>query len=157
MVVSDNRGHGTNCAGIIASRVGNYAELDASGVAPEVTIVPMKVLNSHGWGGVMDAVDALGFLAKRSSEKNYYIVNASWGTTGCSRALTDAIKEVTDEGSLVVAAAGNNGDDLEICPYYPASYAGSSGAVLAVSAAKLKQKFFKGQALLREGAAMRPK
>lgn len=50
------------------------------------------------------------------------VISASWGSTQNSRALRDVIKKAGDEGILFVAAAGNNGDNSDVRPHYPAGY-----------------------------------
>ena len=46
----DDNGHGTHCAGIIASN-GNLV-----GVAPNVKILPLKFLNNYGSGDIAKAL-----------------------------------------------------------------------------------------------------
>ena len=62
-----------------------------------------------------DVVDkAVGMGAK--------IINASWGGAPCSEILKERIESLADFDVLFIAAAGNNGSDLEIYPEYPASF-----------------------------------
>ena len=51
------------------------------------------------------------------------ILNNSWGGSGFSQALSDAIEITGDLGILFVAAAGNTGGNTDLFPHYPASYA----------------------------------
>src|SRR6185436_6683294 len=50
------------------------------------------------------------------------VINLSWGTVGMSIALREAIDRALRRDVVVVCSAGNNGQDLETSPYYPASF-----------------------------------
>jgi hypothetical protein len=50
------------------------------------------------------------------------VINASWGGSGPSEALREAIQSASGAGVLFVAAAGNTGTDNDLFPFYPASY-----------------------------------
>jgi subtilisin family serine protease len=49
------------------------------------------------------------------------ITSNSWGGGGFSRALYDEIKISEGEGGLFIAAAGNEGQDIDSRPTYPVS------------------------------------
>lgn len=105
--------HGTHVAGIVAAAENGSGTI---GVAPGVTIMPLKFLGSHG-GSLADALDAIEYASDHGAD----ILNASWGTTHDSSMLRDAL---SDSGMLVVAAAGNEGQNLDTTsdPRYPAAY-----------------------------------
>ena len=51
-----------------------------------------------------------------------HVINASWGGSGHSLLLRDAILAAQEEGIIFVAAAGNDdGSDNDLNPRYPAS------------------------------------
>lgn len=50
------------------------------------------------------------------------IINASWGGTGCSRALQQKVSEAISQNVLFISAAGNNGLNLERFPEFPAAF-----------------------------------
>lgn len=99
----DDNGHGTHVAGIAA---GNWQ--DGSGVAPEATIVPVKVLDSSGSGNLSDVVDGLNWCLSR----NIPIVNMSLGSPRDTQTMRAAVAALWEAGLLAVAAAGNEGPRL---------------------------------------------
>ena len=104
--------HGTHVAGSIAAS-GNGVGI--AGVAPSVQIMAVKFIGP-GCGTDQQAIDAIAYAAAEGAK----IINASWGGSGASAALGDAIELVPDV--LVVAAAGNSNSDNDVAPVYPASY-----------------------------------
>jgi subtilisin family serine protease len=117
----DDNGHGTHCAGIIGAEGNNGKGI--AGINWNVEIMPLKFLSSTGSGSTKDAIEAINYVIDRKRKGvNVRIISASWGSTQRSRALRDAIKKAGDEGILFVAAAGNNGDDSDKRPHFPAGY-----------------------------------
>ncbi|HEX8920456.1 MAG TPA: S8 family peptidase [Pyrinomonadaceae bacterium] len=117
----DDNGHGTHCAGIIGAE-GNNA-YGIAGINWNVEIMPLKFLNGNGSGTTKDAIEAINYVIDRKQKGvNVRVLSASWGSTQKSRALQDAIKRAGDEGIMFVAAAGNNGDDSDKRPHFPAGY-----------------------------------
>jgi subtilisin family serine protease len=106
-VPQDDNGHGTNVAGIIAANANNGSS-GYSGVAPGTKILPVKVLDSNGAGSTASVVAGINYAV--SQQVN--LINLSLGTSGDSQALHDAIKNAVNAGILVVAAAGNEGNNL---------------------------------------------
>ncbi len=81
--------------------------------------MPLRILDANGAGYVSDAIRALDFAARHGVR----ISNNSWGYVGAaSQVLSDAIKAAGDAGQLVVVAAGNQGNDIDQVPNYPAAY-----------------------------------
>lgn len=117
--VTDDNGHGTHVAGIIAASGNNT--LGVSGVMWNATIMPLKFLDKNGDGYISDAVKAIDYATKMGA----FIINCSWGGPGYSKALDDAIKA---SSALVICAAGNevSSEDIDISPNYPASYTSSN-------------------------------
>lgn len=111
--------HGTHVAGSIAAS-GNGVGI--AGVAPAVKVMALRFLGSDpSCGADAQAIDAIAYAAANGAK----IINASWGGTDVSTALGSAIELVPDV--LVVAAAGNGGDDgigddNDFDPTFPASY-----------------------------------
>lgn len=117
----DDHGHGTHVAGLAAGTYG--------GVAPLAKILPVKVLNSQGRGDL--ATIAAGILY--AIDMGADIINLSLGGPAAGQASADVNKllsaVVTAKGNnaLLVAAAGNGGEDgIGDCndanPIYPASF-----------------------------------
>jgi serine protease AprX len=109
---SDEYGHGTHVAGIIAGN-GFDSGGARSGIAPASRLVVLKVLNGSGQGRISDVIAALDYVVTHKAELNIRVVNLSVAT-GVYESynldpLTQAAKRVVDAGIVVVAAAGNNG------------------------------------------------
>ena len=110
----DPSGHGTHVAGTVGARGDDGTGV--SGVAWTTRIMPLRVLGADGTGTVSDTIGAYE-LAARSGAR---IVNLSFGGTGASSAERDAIAAAPDV--LFVAAAGNDGADVDVKPTYPCAY-----------------------------------
>ena len=124
----DDDGHGTHVSGTIGA-VGNNGT-GLAGVAWTARIMAVKFLNGTGSGYVSDAVRALDYSIQNGAR----ISNNSWGGGGLSQALTAAIGRARTAGHIVVAAAGNAGQNGDFAPSYPAYYASQSDNVVSVSA-----------------------
>jgi RHS repeat-associated protein len=124
--VTDDHGHGTAMAGIIAAEGDNREGI--AGVMWRASIMPLKALDNTGSGTISDVVEAIDFAATHGAS----VINCSFGTDGYSQALLDAINRASMSGALVVTSAGNEGRDLSREPYYPASY--TAGNLITVGA-----------------------
>jgi subtilisin family serine protease len=101
--------HATHVAGTIGAR-GNNA-IGVTGINWDVRILSCKFLD-RGSGATADAVRCLDYVAlMKDRGVNIVATNNSWGGTGFSQALLDAIDAQRARGILFVAAAGNAGTD----------------------------------------------
>lgn len=117
----DDNGHGTHCAGIIGAEGENG--LGIAGVNWNVRIMPLKFMNSGGFGTTKDAIEAINYVIERKKAGvNVRIISASWGSTQKSRALEEVIRKAYENDILFVAAAGNSSVDNDRSPHYPSSY-----------------------------------
>lgn len=117
----DDYGHGTHVSGIIGA-VGNNGE-GVVGVNWHVKIMGLKCLDSDGHVLISNALTCIEYvLDMKDRGVNIKVTNNSWGSTGYSSALYDAINELRSSGILFVASVGNSGTDNDISPRYPASY-----------------------------------
>jgi subtilisin family serine protease len=123
---ADDQGHGTHVAGTIGA-VGNNG-IGITGVNWQVRLMPVKFLNSAGSGTTADAISAVLYAADNGAD----VLNNSWAGDEYSQALGDAIAATDAQGALFVAAAGNDSNDNDTSPTYPASYERPN--VLAVAA-----------------------
>lgn len=114
--IIDEQGHGTAIAGIIAAQGNNG--VGVSGVMWRAGLMSLRVLDNTGTGDVANAVEAIDYAISHGA----HVVNLSWGTTGESQALKDAIERAIRRGVVVVCSAGNGGQDLDQTPYYPSSF-----------------------------------
>lgn len=125
--IIDDNGHGSHVAGTIAALDNNIGVV---GVAPRVSLYPVKAFDRSGRGNISDVVDALNWCV----EKKVQVVNMSFGFTKNSMALERAIREAYRHNIVLVAAAGNSGGDDSVM--YPAKYP----EVIAVAASNSDDK-----------------
>ncbi len=109
----DDNGHGTHVAGTIAESTNNG--FGVAGIAYEATLMPLKVLSASGGGTVADIAEAIRFAADHNAD----VINMSFGGGGESSAVSEAIDYAHKKGVLIVAAAGNSGQNSAS---YPARY-----------------------------------
>jgi subtilisin len=119
----DDNGHGTHVAGTVAAVDNTVGVL---GVAPNVHLYGIKVLDSFGSGSYSDVVAGIEWAVSN----NIDIVNMSFGGSSGSRTLQTAVDDAYNKGMLLVAAAGNSGYDRKGTIGYPAKY----DSVIAVGA-----------------------
>jgi subtilisin family serine protease len=103
--------HGTFCAGILAA------------VAPDASIMPLRVFNDNGNTDLFTLAKAIRYARRNGAQ----VLNMSFGTLTDAKVLRDAIEYAKAGNVLLVASAGNNNTSA---PQYPAAYPG----VLAVAA-----------------------
>ena len=114
----DDNGHGTHVAGILGA-VGNNG-IGVIGVAPRVSLMPLKMLNAGGSGSIVGAVRAIDWaLAAKAAGVDLRVLNASWAGDANSQALAAAVNRAGQAGVLVVAAAGNTIPSRALFPTYP--------------------------------------
>ncbi|KAK6197912.1 peptidase S8/S53 domain-containing protein [Scheffersomyces amazonensis] len=107
----DSNGHGTHVAGIIGS--------ETYGVAKQVTIIEVKVLDSSGSGSLSTIISALEFAVNhRMRSGKPGVANLSLGAYKNS-VLNRAVNEAFNTGLVVVVAAGNS--NINACISSPAS------------------------------------
>jgi len=123
----DDNSHGTHCAGIIGA-VGNNG-IGVAGVNWSVRLMAVKILGRGGSGYVSDAVDGVYYSTRRGVR----LTSNSWGYYGqWSQALKDAIDNAGSSNVLFVAAAGNEQNNNDVTPMYPASF--DSANIVSVAA-----------------------
>ncbi len=112
----DNFGHGTAIAGIIGA-VGDNGT-GVVGVAWDVSIMPIKWAQGYT-GNLVDVLAATEYAIMMSVD----VMNHSWGEhfSAPPASLVDVFQAASDAGILLVCAAGNEGQDVEVEPFYPAS------------------------------------
>jgi RHS repeat-associated protein len=110
---SDDNGHGTAMASILASLKNDKGYL---GVAPEIELYSVKVLDKNGDGKYSSIIDGLQWAI----DNNINIVTMSFGGQRYSKILQEAINEAYAHNILIIAASGNNGDTEKID--FPARY-----------------------------------
>ena len=107
----DDNGHGSHVAGIIAGN-GYDSYGQKAGIAPDATLISLKVLDANGSGTISNIIAALNWVAANAKTYNIRVVNMSVGAAIHESYWTDpltlAAKAVTDKGITIVAAAAGN-------------------------------------------------
>ena len=124
--------HGTEMAGLVAAQRNSFGIL---GIAPGTGLLSVGAdfMQTQGaevvmsLGNILDALAfAMHWLVRNGHRR--VVMNFSWTTKDPNPMLEKRICALADQGYLLVAAAGNNGDDgvnpvsLDKSPRYPAVY-----------------------------------
>ena len=104
--------HGTHVAGTIAAADNGFGVV---GMAPGIDLHIIKVFNANGWGYSSD----LAYASEKCQAAGAKIINMSLGGGRPNSTEETAFKNFTSAGGLVIAAAGNDGNDVRT---YPAGY-----------------------------------
>ncbi len=119
-------GHGTHCAGTVGARGDNDGGI--AGVNWRVGLVAVKVLDAQGNGFLSDIAAGIDYAVDRGAA----VVSLSLGGPSDSATLENAITRAKQQGVLVVVAAGNESENNDIVPSYPAN--SPSDNVLSIAA-----------------------
>lgn len=114
---NDDNGHGTHVAGIIGAAANGTG---TTGVAPGVSLLPVKVLDASGSGSYTAVAQGITYAASKGAR----VISMSLGGSSPSTTLLTPLQTAAAT-SVIVAAAGNSGNAL--APGYPAAYATQSG------------------------------
>ncbi|MGI6627084.1 MAG: S8 family serine peptidase [Bacillota bacterium] len=118
----DRTGHGTFVTGILASQGNN--EKGLAGLTDHVNILSLRCFSSDGNGDynsgsgmVSTVLSAIGY----AMEQNVDVINMSFGGTNEAALLplAEKLQEASEQGIILVAAAGNGGSSTL---YYPAAF-----------------------------------
>lgn len=118
---NDDFGHGTHVTSVIAASTNN--SIATAGIAFNVMIMPLKVLDNTGNGNTQTIAQAIGYAVKNGAN----IINLSLGGTEADPIMEQAVKDALAAEVQIVAAVGNEGAAVV---NYPARYVG----VMAVGA-----------------------
>lgn len=113
---NDDQDHGSHVSGTIGARGNNGVGI--VGVNWNVSILPIKFLDAGGSGSLQNAVESINYARKMKVN----IMSNSWGGGGFSQTMLKAIQDAREEGILFVAAAGNESNNNDSTPTYPATY-----------------------------------
>jgi thermitase len=109
---TDDFGHGTMVAGIIAAETNNNEGV--AGVAWNCKILPVKVLDENGEGYMDTVADGIRWAVDNGAK----VINLSLGGPDLSQTLRLAVQYAFNKDVLVVSAAGNDNDKV----LYPAAF-----------------------------------
>ncbi len=111
---TDHHGHGTSAAGIVGARSDNG--LGVASYCWTCSIMPVKVLGDDGSGRTSDVAAGIVWATDNGAD----VINLSLGGSSGTTSMLNAVRYATDNDVLVVASAGNNGEEEAS---YPAAYA----------------------------------
>jgi len=111
----DDHGHGTHVAGTVGAEPNNAAGV--AGVNPNASIMAVKVLDANGAGTTAESLKAIDYVKAKGAD----VCNISWGGyyTQVDQAEYEAMAAAN---MLFVCAAGNDNENADISPFYPAAY-----------------------------------
>ena len=111
----DMNHHGTHVAGTIAESTNNG--IMGAGIAPEASIMAVRVLDGDGGGATSDVVDGIHFAADNGAN----VMNLSLGSDRANDVEEKAVAYAHDKGVFLACAAGNDGKEPVL---YPAAFQG---------------------------------
>jgi len=104
---NDCKGHGTSVASVIGG--------NTLGLAKDIRLHSVKVLNCGGWGSTSDIIAGIDWVT--NNHINPAVANMSLGG-GASSALDTAVNNLANSGVPIAVAAGNSNTDA--CTQSPA-------------------------------------
>lgn len=107
----DGTGHGNSVAGLIAAKDNDQG---ITGINPNAKIYSIRVLDDNNEAPLSRVIDGIYYAISKKVD----IINMSFGLDSYSEALKKAVDDAEKAGILVIAAAGNTGDNVQ----YPAAY-----------------------------------
>ncbi|MEW6047507.1 MAG: S8 family serine peptidase [Bacillota bacterium] len=133
---SDTDGHGTHVTSTILG-YNLYTLARFEGTAPNATVIPVKVLGNQGWGWESSVIAGILYVAdlKQRSVIGPTVINMSLGSAEPSFAELAAIRYAISQGVLVVASAGNEGEE-------GMAYPGAYPDVISVGAAGWVEEWY---------------
>lgn len=125
----ESQSHGTFVAGVIGA-VGNN-RIGYTGVAWNVKIMSVRILDKEGVGSEADAAAAIRYAVENGAD----VINLSFVGNEASRELRAAVQQAYRNNVVVVAALGNDAQNVNRSPVYPACLQSSAADwVLGVTA-----------------------
>ena len=127
----DDCGHGSHAAGIAAGN-GTLSHGRYMGIAPQASLIGVKVLDNKGNGFISHIMRGLDWILRNKDNLNIRIVNISIGANDFETyhegsAFVRKVNTLWDAGIVVVAAAGNRGPER-----YTISAPGNSRKIITV-------------------------
>ncbi len=113
-VMGPDAGHGTHVSGIVGAARGNGIGMD--GIAADVRLMTVRAV-PDGDERDKDVANAIRYAVDNGA----HIINMSFGKAYSPRRslVEDAIRYADERGVLMIHAAGNDGEDVDVEPSYP--------------------------------------
>lgn len=137
--IKDTHSHGTHVSGTIGAKQNNG--IGIAGIASNVKIMGIRTVPNNGDETDIDVAEAFVYAAKNGAR----IINCSFGKSSNEggKLIPDTLKYIGDKyGVLVIAAAGNDSDDIDKNPTYPASLPSENLLIIASTAINGKMSGF---------------
>jgi thermitase len=126
---ADDNGHGTHVSGIAAGLGNNHVGI--SGLCWTAKVMAVKFMNSKGRGATSDAISGIDYAVRQGAK----VINCSFGSSSKSKSLEDEVAYAKKKGVLLVVAAGNESENIDSEPSYPASLSASNILTVAATTA----------------------
>lgn len=137
---ADDEGHGTQVAGIISANARNDIGISGAAGTYAVDILPVKVLDDQGNGSLADVIKGIEYAADQGAD----VINLSLGFYSYSVFLEKAVQYAQQKGCVLVAASGNEAEELEYLKEagfsYGLAFPAALDGVLSVGATKKDDK-----------------
>ncbi|KAB7706299.1 S8 family serine peptidase [Bacillus aerolatus] len=130
-IFKDYNGHGTHVAGTIAAKENDNGVI---GVAPEASLLIVKVLNKKGSGQYDWIINGINYAIEQKAD----IISMSLGGPNDTPELYEAVKKAVTNNILVVCAAGNEGDGDDSTDEF--AFPGCYNEVISVGAVNLERR-----------------
>ena len=116
---SDPYGHGTHIGATIAGSspypADSTYQTPFRGVAPRANLISLRVIGADGTGKASDVISAIQWVIQNRKRFNIRVINLSLGGPAEQSyrddPMCEAVERAVHEGIVVVAAAGNRGND----------------------------------------------
>jgi subtilisin family serine protease len=118
-------GHGTFIAGLIKL------------LAPDVIILPVRAFDSEGLSDAFTVSEAIKYAADHDAK----VINLSFGSVEDSAIVHDAIAYARQRGAVLVASVGNENDNTDARPRFPAAWNTETIGVAALDGDDRKAPF----------------
>ena len=103
---NDDNGHGTHCAGTAAGA--------SVGVAPQATLVAVKVMDNNGSGSTSSVLAGIDFVRENSATNGGRNVASMSLAGGKSFTMNAAVASLRAAGTPIAVAAGNSNSDAKL-------------------------------------------
>ena len=152
---NDDFGHGTHVTGLIAAASNNGQGI--AGLAPNVKILPLKVLDANGVGNFYN----IGSAIRRAADFGAQVMNLSLGglvqNPSDQQTLQNAVDYARARNALLIAAAGNCAQGGIGCGYAnPTFFPAACNGVLAVAASDHFDNWLPTRTTIRLSPSLRP-
>jgi len=112
-----NQTHGTHVAGCASASTNNLKGIAGTGY--NCRIMSIKCASDKAnVGGIWRGYDGIVYAADNGA----HVINCSWGGSGSSPVEQEVINYAVSKGSVVVVAAGNDGNNIDNRIAFPACY-----------------------------------